>query len=212
MLSFPAQNWQKALASAKIPRAAGTGFGSVASCITPRLYLSDYGTARNPNKLKELEITHVISVIEHIPDLPEVVIQSRRLHLPLPDLAEANILEHLDATTTFITAVLEENKTNKVLVHCMQGISRSATVVCAYLIATTELGAEESIAHVQSIRGIVCPNNGFRQQLEQYATRYTKNKPKPEQISILEIISNGGGGGGVAARIRKLKGAFQVRK
>jgi len=88
----------------------------------------------------------------------------------------------------------------------MLGISRSATVVCAYLIATTDLGARESIAQVQSIRGIVCPNNGFQQQLEQYATRYVKNKPKPDQKSIPEILSSGEGG--VAARIRKLKGAL----
>lgn len=85
----------------------------------------------------------------------------------------------------------------------MQGVSRSATVVCAYLIATTNLGAGESIAHVQSIRGIVCPNIGFRQQLEQYATRFVKHKPKPDQKSIPEILN----AGGVAGRIRKLKGA-----
>jgi atypical dual specificity phosphatase len=109
MLSFPVQNWQKALSF--------PAFGSrAASRITPRLYLSDYGTARNPSKLEELGITHVISVIEHIPDLPEAIIQPRRLHLPLPDLAEANMLEHFDATTAFISAALEENETNKVLV------------------------------------------------------------------------------------------------
>jgi len=116
MLSFPAQNWQKMLTSPKIPGAFGTGSGRVASRITPRLYLSDYGTARNQNKLEELGITHVISVIEYIPDLPEVIIQTRRLHLPLPDQADVNILEHLDATTAFITAALEENETNKLLV------------------------------------------------------------------------------------------------
>lgn len=115
MLSFPAQNWQKALKSAKIP-GSGTGIGRIASCITPRLYLSDYGTARNSNKLKELGITHVISVIEQIPNLPEAIIQTRRLHLPLPDQAEVNILEHLNVTTAFIVAALEENETNKVLV------------------------------------------------------------------------------------------------
>lgn len=112
MLSFPAQTWQKALPSAKSP-----GSGCVASPITPRLYLSGYWTARNQNKLKELGITHVISVIEHIPNLPEAILQTRRFHLPLPDLAETNILEHLDATTAFITAALEENETNKVLVN-----------------------------------------------------------------------------------------------
>ena len=118
MLSFPAQKWQKVLPSIK-----SSGTWGVASLITPRLYLSDYGTARNSKKLEELGITHVISVIEHIPDLPEVIPQTQRFHLPLSDSFKANILEHLDATTAFITAALEENETNKVMVSILFGSS-----------------------------------------------------------------------------------------
>ena len=111
MLSFPAQNWQKVHSSIKSLDKSG-----VASLITPRLYLSDYGTARNSKILEELGITHVISVIERIPDLPEVIPQTQRFHLPLPDSSWVNIIKHLDATTAFITAALEENETNKVMV------------------------------------------------------------------------------------------------
>ena len=179
------------------------------SLITPRLYLSDYGTARDSKKIEELGITHVISVIECIPRLPEVIPQTQRFHLRLSDSFEVNILKHLDATTAFITAALEENETNKVIVsilfgssltysfinwqvHCRLGISRSATVVCAYLIATTNLSARESIAHLQSLRSIVNPNFGFRRQLGDYATRY-EDKPKPHQPDVLNRD-----GGGVA--------------
>ena len=87
----------------------------------------------------------------------------------------------------------------------MLGISRSPTVVCAYLIATTNLNAEESIAHVQSLRAVVCPNLGFRQQLSEYATRYVKNQ-KPHRMLKPKILNSGGGG--VAAQIRKLVGNF----
>lgn len=111
MLSFPAQNWQKVHPSLKSTSKLG-----VASQITPRLYLTDYRTARNSEKLQELGITHVISIVEFRPDLPEVIPQTQRLHLPLSDTPESNILEHLDATTAFITAALEENETNKVMV------------------------------------------------------------------------------------------------
>ena len=43
---------------------------------------------------------------------------SQRLHLSLADSTSTstNILEYLDKTTAFITAALEENETNKVLV------------------------------------------------------------------------------------------------
>ena len=111
MLSFPAQNWQKAHPSMK-----NSGASGVASLIAPRLYLTDYCTARNPKKLEELGITHVISITECRPDLPKVIPQTQRLHLPLSDIPEENILEHLDATTAFITAALKENETNIVMV------------------------------------------------------------------------------------------------
>ncbi len=49
------------------------------------------------------------------------------------------------------------------------GISRSATVVCAYLIAHRHMEAEEAVTYVQAKRPVVCPNWGFRYQLERYA-------------------------------------------
>jgi len=203
MLSFPAQNWEKALGPTKASlKGSSSGYGRVASRIVSRLYLSDLVTASNFEKLSDLGITHVISVVETKPNLPEFVLQERRLHLPIADVAESDILQHLDATTAFISKALEENEVNKVLVHCMQGISRSATVVCAYLIATTDMTAAESINFVQSIRGIVCPNNGFRKQLDQYSTRYVKLKPRPPPTILPDVFKLGGG---IAARIRKLK-------
>jgi protein-tyrosine phosphatase len=51
------------------------------------------------------------------------------------------------------------------------GISRSATIVCAYLIATMRMTADEALAAVREKRGIVSPNTGFLRQLEEYAIR-----------------------------------------
>jgi atypical dual specificity phosphatase len=49
------------------------------------------------------------------------------------------------------------------------GISRSATVVCAYLIATMRMTPYEALAAVREKRGVVSPNMGFLRQLEEYA-------------------------------------------
>jgi hypothetical protein len=49
------------------------------------------------------------------------------------------------------------------------GISRSATIVCAYLIATMKMTADEALAAVREKRGIVSPNMGFLRQLEEYS-------------------------------------------
>ena len=61
---------------------------------------------------------------------------------------------------------------NRVLVHCLAGMSRSATIVIAYLIATTPMTAGEATEFVRSKRRIIRPNYGFTKQLEQYERRY----------------------------------------
>ena len=70
------------------------------------------------------------------------------------------------------------------------GISRSATVVCAYLVATTPLIPSEAIDFVRAKRGVVCPNLGFRQQLETYGKQFDgedfKNDPLPPELVIDE--------------------------
>lgn len=67
-------------------------------------------------------------------------------------------------------------------VHCFLGVSRSASVVCAYLVATEGLIPADSIAYVQSKRGIVAPNTGFRRQLEVYGAGFVGMKAKGKSI------------------------------
>jgi atypical dual specificity phosphatase len=65
------------------------------------------------------------------------------------------------------------------------GVSRSATVVCAYVIATAEssMTASEAIAFVKSKRPAVRPNPGFRMQLESWATRFAGRRTADEGSS-----------------------------
>ena len=57
-----------------------------------------------------------------------------------------------------------------VLVHCQMGVSRSATVLGAYLMARYRLGHADAIAHMESRRSCVDPNPGFRAQLRAWET------------------------------------------
>src|SRR6266581_4345105 len=52
------------------------------------------------------------------------------------------------------------------------GISRSATVVCAYLVATARMTPHEALVAVRAKRGIVSPNMGFLRQLDEYANQF----------------------------------------
>jgi dual specificity phosphatase 12 len=53
-----------------------------------------------------------------------------------------------------------KNKEN-VLIHCIQGISRSVTFVIAYIIFKYGYDYKKAESFVKQKRSIACPNNGF---------------------------------------------------
>ena len=89
--------------------------GRQASLIVPRLYLSNLFTARDRKQLKDLGITHVLSVMEEDPKVPQDM-GLKTFHIPIRDEVGADLLGHLEQTTEWIKAALNENDTNKVLV------------------------------------------------------------------------------------------------
>lgn len=52
----------------------------------------------------------------------------------------------------------------KVLVHCHVGVSRSATLVLAYLMLKQKLTLVEAVCAIKDNRGVI-PNRGFLRQL-----------------------------------------------
>ncbi|RDB23888.1 Tyrosine-protein phosphatase yvh1 [Hypsizygus marmoreus] len=184
MLSFPAPRWQISSRSNSVPRPR---YDRTASLIAPRVYLSDLATACDSEELKRLGITHVISVLEYDITIPDHIPEECKLQIRIADKSDVDILTHLPGTTEFITSALAVNETNKVLVHCFQGISRSAAIVCAYLIATNGMLAHEAVAHTQSKRGIVCPNLSFRKQLEAYAEQFEGERAKERKNRLVKI-------------------------
>ncbi|KAJ7132160.1 protein-tyrosine phosphatase-like protein [Mycena epipterygia] len=195
MLSFAAPSWQTAvLAQSQRTGLLGSGKARVASLIVPHVYLSDYFTAHDEKQLSKLGITHVVSILDRVPTIPECIPEERRLYISIADRSDVDISQYLNQTTEFISAALAENENNNVLVHCFQGVSRSATVVCAYLVATTTMTASESIVYVQAKRSIVCPNIGFRNQLQTWSVQSFGDDAKRS-------------GGRVSRLLRELKAA-----
>jgi len=90
----------------------------MSSEVLPRLYLTALFTPRDEAQLTSLGITHVVSVIELPPTLPQT--QSlRTLHIPLSDDADQDILTHLPVTTSFIRNALAEDPNSRVLVSTL---------------------------------------------------------------------------------------------
>jgi len=69
-----------------------------------------------------------------------------------------------------------------VLVHCEMGVSRSATVVLAYLVRYHGMSRDEAYLAVRKRRPMVNPNPGFWKQLEAFET-YCRNKNSKNVVS-----------------------------
>ncbi|KAF9031389.1 phosphatases II [Hymenopellis radicata] len=123
--------------------------------------------------------------------------------ISLGDTPTSNILAHLASTTNFITEALG-NPSNKVLVHCFQGVSRSATAVIAYFISTG-MPVNDAVKFTQSKRGIVRPNMGFMKQLNTFAEQYSHLPPPKQDNLFTRSIRKMKISDGIAARIRQLK-------
>lgn len=119
----------------------------------------------------ENEITHVISLIPG--KLPGSFRPSdfvKHLHIEIDDDEKADIMQYFQETNEFISKALE-SKNNKVLVHCVAGMSRSVTIVVAYIAKQTKQSINEVLEHeiAPARGGTAIPNEGFLEQLELYS-------------------------------------------
>ena len=131
-----------------------------------RVWIGDIATASNAEELKSLGITHVVSAILGIGEMWPEHFKYHIVHVR--DVDWEMIGEHFHATADFIQQALEEHPDNKVFVHCVCGVSRSASLLSAWLIKYREMTTEQAIEHLQSIREIVKPIPGFVSQLKAF--------------------------------------------
>jgi len=128
--------------------------------VTPRLYLGNAAAAANLTALRRRGVTHVLNASRTIPNHFEPVLQYMRV--AIDDSDDADLLPHLDAACQFISAA-----SGSVLVHCQQGVSRSAAIVIAFYLREHNIDVETAVARVHQKRWIR-PNEGFMWQLRRY--------------------------------------------
>lgn len=90
----------------------------------------------------------------------------------LMDNNETNIREHFEPALRFMHEALQNG--SRVLVHCYQGISRSATFVLAYLMKYKQMTLMDALM-MASKRRYIYPNEGFLRQLIQYEAELKLN-------------------------------------
>jgi len=128
------------------------------------LYLGGEEIAMNKDLLNEKNITTILNVTSHIPFYHESEFTYHRI--PIIDAPNIDIKQYFDETFKMIDDVIKNNK--KILIHCQAGISRSATIVIAYIMKKNNIKMNDAYKIVYAKRPCISPNLGFCGQLMLY--------------------------------------------
>jgi protein-tyrosine phosphatase len=136
--------------------------------VTPDLAVGDIKAGKDLKQLLKNDIDVVVAAVPKMPLESDTYINHGMslFHIPLFDIPKQDILQWFHDSCDFIQAHHESGR--KVLVHCMAGISRSVSLVMAYLIRKNGWNVEETLRFVRKRRPCANPNQGFLKQLRQF--------------------------------------------
>ncbi|CAO2590631.1 Dual specificity protein phosphatase 13 isoform B [Lemmus lemmus] len=137
--------------------------------VWPNLFLGDAYAARDKSRLIQLGITHVVNVAAGKFQVDTGAKFYRGTPLEYYGI-EADDNPFFDLSVYFLPVARYirdalNTPQSRVLVHCAMGVSRSATVVLAFLMICENMTLVDAIQTVQAHRDI-CPNSGFLRQLQ----------------------------------------------
>ena len=98
--------------------------------VYPNIYIGNYSTSTNSKLLKDLGMTHIISVIPYFN--PPFEGKFKYLHIEAYDDESQDIKHYFEISNEFIHTCLNEG--GKILIHCMDGKSPSVTIFLSFLI------------------------------------------------------------------------------
>lgn len=135
--------------------------------ITDKIYLGNSDTAKDKELLKDRGITHIL-------------VCGYFLHKFHPDDFIYKVIEIDDCLTDRIDKYFKEciefiESSHKVYVHCRAGISRSSSIVIAFMMWKHKLSYEDAKNLVQDKRDCISPNPNFEEQLKEFELQLRKN-------------------------------------
>ena len=130
--------------------------------------------AANEDLLDIMCITHIVNMTTNFENQFPKKYKYHRIKEE--DLEDVNLMNYFENTFKFIDQGREDGK---VLVHCNSGMSRSGTIVVAYVMRSEGMRHDEAMEFAQSKRNNpIYPNEGFLEQLRQYEEILIKNVVK----------------------------------
>ncbi|VDM94311.1 unnamed protein product [Onchocerca ochengi] len=137
-------------------------FGQISE-VTDHLFLSGAGVLKL-EKLRQKKISCIVNATveepsTHIPGIDY-------LRISIEDSPYAKIDQYFDIVADKIKSV--KDRGGRTLVHCVAGVSRSATLCMIYLVKHERMSLRQAYHFVKSARPVVKPNIGFWKQMIEY--------------------------------------------
>ncbi|KNA25704.1 hypothetical protein SOVF_003250 [Spinacia oleracea] len=149
------------------------------SRIVEHIYLGSEAVAKNRDILRQNRITHVLNCVGFVcPEFFKGDLVYKTLWLQ--DRPSEDITSILYDVFDYFEDVREQG--GRVLVHCCQGVSRSTSLVIAYLMWKEGQSFEDAFQYVKAARGVTNPNMGFACQLLQCQKRVHAMPISPNSI------------------------------
>ncbi|KAK3593002.1 hypothetical protein CHS0354_023234 [Potamilus streckersoni] len=131
--------------------------------VLPGLIMGSQDLALNVELLRKYQVTHILNIATFVSNLDPN--QFRYLNINILDDPCVNIMQYFEQCFNFIE---QGRNAGCALVHCNAGVSRSATIVIAYLMQSRGMKYLEAFRYLKEKRPAICPNEGFRTQLQQF--------------------------------------------
>ena len=154
--------------------------GALASEVIEQfLYLGSFKNASTREELSAVGITHILNMASELDNVFEN--EFSYLKIGIDDLSTESLVPVLEQAIQFINSARGEQ--GRVLVHCAMGISRSTSVVIAYLVKEHQMSVDSSIKLLKQKRSCINPNRGFLEQLSLYETQlYPDRMPSNDNV------------------------------
>lgn len=146
------------------------------------MFVASVDVACDHSLLKENEVTHILNVASFNTQFTndrgpgDCAINQLFIykHVSIMDLPDADIISHFDECFGFIDTALDSG--GRILVHCMAGVSRAASIVIGYLMKVKNMDFQTAFNHVKAKRPSIRPNDGFMHQLQNYGYQLSQQK------------------------------------
>jgi len=128
--------------------------------ILPALFLGSQDDSFDVERLKELGVTHILSVMS---GKQHIVPNCELLAVAMADNGTSDLDDVMKRTFDFIKESQHDGK--KLLVHCKLGQSRSATIVIAWLMTSRKTSLHDAYVFVKMKRALIQPHSSYIQEL-----------------------------------------------